>query len=57
MHGARACAHGLHLGNTGQRITAVLDRAIDIRERMAARVDPARLSALVAEWSSAHPHR
>jgi GTP-binding protein len=41
---------------TGQRITAVLDRAIDIRERMAARVDPARLSALVAEWSSAHPH-
>lgn len=41
---------------TGQRVTTVLDRTIEIQRRMRTRVDPERLAELIAEWTSAHPH-
>ncbi len=41
---------------TGQRVTAVLDKTLDIRRRMHTRVDAAKLRDLVAEWTTAHPH-
>jgi GTP-binding protein len=41
---------------TGRRVTAVLDRAVEIHRRMRTRVDPELLSQLIAEWTSAHPH-
>jgi GTPase len=41
---------------TGQRVTAVLDRVVAIKERMTTRIDPKELSTLVYEWTSKHPH-
>jgi GTP-binding protein len=41
---------------SGQRITAVLDRAMEIRDRMKFRVDPAELSTLVKDLAVEHPH-
>lgn len=41
---------------TGQRVTAVLDRALEIFGRMHVRVDATRLNELVLEWSTEHPH-
>ncbi len=41
---------------SGQRVTAVLDRALEIRDRLHARVDAKLLSSYVEEWTTAHPH-
>jgi GTP-binding protein len=41
---------------TGQRVTAVLDRALEIYGRMRTRVDARELSNLVRSWAVEHPH-
>jgi GTP-binding protein len=41
---------------TGQRVTAVLDRVLEIYGRMRARVDARELTSLVRTWTVEHPH-
>ncbi len=41
---------------TGQRVRQVLDIALEVRERMTARLSPAELRSAFFEWVRAHPH-
>ncbi|HUI91445.1 MAG TPA: ribosome biogenesis GTPase Der [Chitinivibrionales bacterium] len=41
---------------TGRRVTAVLDRVLEIQSRMRLRVDAKELADLVRSWVSEHPH-
>jgi GTP-binding protein len=41
---------------TGQRVTGVLDRVLEIRKRMTLRIDEKELWALMREWIEVHPH-
>jgi GTP-binding protein len=41
---------------TGQRVTAVLDKALEIQKRMTTRIDEKELWSLMKEWIQVHPH-
>jgi GTPase len=41
---------------TGQRVTSVLDRALEIQKRMTTRIDEKELWSLMTEWIQVHPH-
>jgi len=41
---------------TGQRITTVIDRAVEIHQRMSTRIDDFALWDIMREWVTVHPH-
>jgi GTP-binding protein len=41
---------------TGQRVTSVLDRVLEIHKRMTTRIDEKELWALMRGWIEVHPH-